>query len=685
MQALVQFIAKLGLLIPFSVAAFWLILLIFCVKKREFRIVIINSMITKVLWLLSFLLVNPILMLLYLFFGQLSWPNENQKSRPVLLAIILIVAAAGFTANPISSNLSYKYLYRQNDLPATSDSPAKFNASLATIKSSNNSSSTSSSGTFGDFASFRCRRVMVINIDPSNMSNRICTEIVDKLSKDKNVSSVSYVNFETNATPQSAPDLLLQVATKINNMTDLPGYRTLDAEITTNANSADRPLFSPCGYTNTDDFAGGHNINWSMNLDHTSQTNGFETVPYSLAVKDIASSISESFSKMLADQLKDYPAEPEFPDYLSQYQSCPLPDIISEKNPEILFSGSSVLIDNITHFRFTIDRPAAEVLTELADRFKQAGWKIWRNDQQNEYNKTGIISFFNASKDNLSIQLARPANETDTGYETHSQSGSGGGSSSWHKCNFPATTANSNMLYGRLRSSITGPQRKELLDRLLTEKDMSPSSLFFLEDILDDSQKDKLLTLLETDNSCDYQGILWQARLLLKNNQTDKALAKLKAARIKAYFAGKFSEFKSNAKDIAEKTALTLEDSYYPSVDEISSLGYPRLTPDMTPLCGDFMPGGQYSVYYVSDNGSESRISILTLRAYQNDQEAPLLSNEVLEIRQGGRSTCKNSDIPLDYGYANSVSLGTTQINYQIKYDKLTQRFKIVFQPEPSK
>ena len=60
----------------------WAVLLIACLRKREFCPIFSDPRRTRFFWLATFVLVNPLLTILYLVFGQLR-PAQARPLRPV--------------------------------------------------------------------------------------------------------------------------------------------------------------------------------------------------------------------------------------------------------------------------------------------------------------------------------------------------------------------------------------------------------------------------------------------------------------------------------------------------------------------------------------------------------------------------------------------------------------------------
>ena len=140
----------------------WAVLLALCWRRRRFYPLLGDDRRTRWFWLASFVLLNPILTLLYLWFGQLRRPDARDVrigAVPAGLAVV-VVAVAGFFVN--FPGVTHLWMVPfQGAPPADPERRAALSAHAAVIESRSNTGTTTVS-TSGAHARVACRSVAII-------------------------------------------------------------------------------------------------------------------------------------------------------------------------------------------------------------------------------------------------------------------------------------------------------------------------------------------------------------------------------------------------------------------------------------------------------------------------------------------------------------------------------------------
>ena len=122
----------------------WIILLLLCLRRRQFCPVIGDSAATRYFWLATFIFFNPVLTALYLIFGQIRSPRA--KPNRFTMPTVLTIAILGFFVNfP-----GITHLWMQPFLGRSADANPRFKAHLAAISSANNTTTSISTSSRGN-------------------------------------------------------------------------------------------------------------------------------------------------------------------------------------------------------------------------------------------------------------------------------------------------------------------------------------------------------------------------------------------------------------------------------------------------------------------------------------------------------------------------------------------------------
>jgi hypothetical protein len=170
----------------------WLVLLIACIRRREFCAVFSNSQRTRWFWLATFVFLNPLLTILYLIYGQFRSP----QARPIHIVrdVALVIILAGFFVNfP-----GVTHLWMQPFLGRSARAvPGAAEAHLAVIEARNDTNSSNSTSS-SDNSRLACRHLAVILEGGSPLLHRVGSELVEQL---KTIPAVESVDLQPDGKP----------------------------------------------------------------------------------------------------------------------------------------------------------------------------------------------------------------------------------------------------------------------------------------------------------------------------------------------------------------------------------------------------------------------------------------------------------------------------------------------------
>jgi hypothetical protein len=307
----------------------WAVLLLACLGKREFCPVFSDSRRTRLFWLATFVLVNPLLTILYLIFGQLR-PAQARRVKAVR-DVAVVIAIAGFFLNvPGLTHLWMQPLMgRSTDSAGTIEEP-KFQARAAVIEASNNTSSSSATSTTGE-SRLACRRVAVIVEGEHPLLGRVGSALAKHLEA---ISAVETVELLANGVfpeaGQRTPDVFVRLDLADIQETPIPYSLKLQAQIS--ANVGQSPLQSNHHYGDTFSPPMLH-FGTNIDLTHTSTTTGYESVRYSMAAENIAKELGGQIEKAFKQWEEKYGLLPELPaEFYGDYVPYNLPEPLARSS-----------------------------------------------------------------------------------------------------------------------------------------------------------------------------------------------------------------------------------------------------------------------------------------------------------------------------------------------------------------
>lgn len=359
-----------GLLIGYVIT--WAVLLIACLRKRQFCPVFSDPRRTRLFWLGALVLVNPLLTALYLVFGQLRSP----QARPVRAVrdIAVVIAIAGFFINVPGLT----HLWMQPFLGRSPRAGETAQAHLAAIEAASNTSTTSSTSS-SDNSRLACRRLVVIVEGDHPLLHRVGSDLVKQLQE---VPAVETVEFQPGGAlsegGRRAPDLFVRLYLASVEETPVPYSLKLTVQI--GADVGRMPLRSTHSYHDTFmppllDF------NLRIEMSHRSTTTGYESVRYTMAARNIAKDLGAQISKALGQWQDKYGLLPELPDrFYGAYVASELPVPFQKLEPVLLGSYTGLLTHNQTYAQFTLTDEPVRTIEELRDAMAVLGWEEMSSD-----------------------------------------------------------------------------------------------------------------------------------------------------------------------------------------------------------------------------------------------------------------------------------------------------------------
>ena len=205
----------------------WSALLIHCLLKQEFYPIFGRRLGTKVLWLLTFIFLNPLLTLIYFVFGFLLRPPkakadeqaDSSQSVPVSLGSAVAIALIGivlvFFEMPSIPGKSKPAVIRNGSEKDKSTEQKglfdRFQVHIGTIDARNNMQ-TYSSASAGDGTRVSMRNIMIISQSPHNLLDRAMREFQMSLAQLPYVGEVAYYPSGTLPKPGGLlPDVFVTV------------------------------------------------------------------------------------------------------------------------------------------------------------------------------------------------------------------------------------------------------------------------------------------------------------------------------------------------------------------------------------------------------------------------------------------------------------------------------------------
>lgn len=535
--------------------ALWAVLLIACLRKRQFCPVFWDPHKTRLIWLATFLLVNPLLTILYLVFGQIRAP----QARPVQVVrpLVLVLAFLGFFVNVPGLT----HLWMQPFLGRSANAGRTARARLAVTKTTNNTSTTSSTSS-SDNSRFACRRIALIAEGDHPFLQRVGAGLVRQLRK---LPAVETVELQTEgafpASGRRAPDIFVRLYLSHFQENLAPYSLKLSAQV--DADVGATPLRSNNHYH--DSFEPPLlEFELQVRMSHQSTTTGYESVRYTQAAQNIAKEMGEQIGKTFEQWRDKYGLLPELPvEFYGPYTARELPEPLQKLKPVRLGSYPGLLLHSATYSQFRFAGEPVQTLATLRDAMTASGWKemscLW---------DMSVLSL-RWTQDNRRIHLFQiPRLEPLPGTRMTS----------------PASEPEPDRLYGIVEEErFSGEELRTTLDRLLAEP-LSVERLLLFERMFDEQQEQRWLTILAQQPPRDIGAQIRLGEFYHCRSQPETALQALKRARTLLWAVRDDGAYRDRLKRLAQDLGDKKLTEAVPTREDFLDAGFVELTLDGGPV-----------------------------------------------------------------------------------------------------
>ncbi len=531
----------------------WAVLLIACLRKRQFCPIFWDSHKTHLIWLATFVLVNPLLTILYLVFGQIRSP----QARPVrgVRALVLLLALLGFFVNVPGLT----HLWMQPFLGRSAGASETAQAHFAVIQAANNTGTTGATYS-SDNSRLACRRIAVIVEGDHPFLYRVGSGLVQQLRK---LPAVETVEFQAEgafpASGHRAPDIFVRLYLSRFREDLVPYSLKLSAQI--DADVGRRPLRSTNSYH--DSFMPPLlEFNLQVQMSHQSTTTGYESVRYALAAQNVAKDLGGQIGKAFGQWRDKYGLLPELPaEFYGTYTAPELPEPVQKLRPVRLGSYAGLLVHNETYSQFRLADEPVQALETLRDAMTASGWKelscILHPPQLSVW----------WAQDNRRIHVFQiPRREPFRG--------------TGEVMTFHASEPESVGLFGIVQEErFRSDEWQAMLDRLLAEP-VSVERLVLFERVFDEQQEQRWLTILAQQPPRSVSAQIRLGELYQRRDQSEKARQALKRARTLLWAVPDQGTYTDRLKRLAEKLGDKKLAKAVPTREDFLDAGFAELASD---------------------------------------------------------------------------------------------------------
>lgn len=499
----------------------WSALLIHCLFRREFYPIFGRRWGTQILWLVTFLFLNPLLTLVYFVFGFLLRPpnadehKEGSRTASTGLGSAIAIACIGVVLVlfelPSRADKAEPVVVLNEpgeENPAEpNESSYKFAAQLGTI-SARNSIQTLSSTSAGSGERVSTQEILLISQSPHPLLDRAMREFQKSLAQLPYVSKVTYYPYGTRPKPGGhLPDVFITInMPEVNEKTFLRG-RYFKAIIKWTAGSS---IFAGTSHSVNNYTPPVVQFDIESQLEHESKMFGIESsqAKYKLAADGICREMIKSISKQFENLLDKYGRMPEPPEILNgTYHEPPELSFLTGDKIEQLISGNGLLKNNNTLWRFAEKRETDKALAAYRDELNTLGWG--QEDLGKEY--------LRMQKGNEHIYIFR-----------HRQRDSKAGTFFWSESEKTASEISVIVDY---ESYLTSDQMQKAMDALLDCNVEIKTILIFEKYFSTPQQLERLRSIIEQSPVRTLDGCLMLARYWADRGEMEKGRESLLHAR----------------------------------------------------------------------------------------------------------------------------------------------------------
>ncbi len=541
-----------SILIVYVVA--WAVGLMACLRKREFCPIFSDARRTRRFWLATFILVNPLLTILYLIFGQLRSP----QAKPVRAVrdFVVVIAIAGFFIN--IPGLTHFWMQPFLGRSASAGGPE---AHLAAIESKTGTNTTTTS-VGRDNCRLACRRIAAVIEGDHVLLHRVAASLVEQLKTIPAVETVELCNDGVLPVGGGrAPDIFVRLHLGSVRETPIPYSLGLKAQIGANVGPApwqsihshyDRylpPLFE---------------FNLRMQSMHASTTTGYESARYSMAARNIAKDVGEQIAKTLGQWQDKYGLLPELPaEFYGAYVATELPEPLRKLEPELLGSYTGLFKHNETYLQFTVADEPAPAIEQLRDAMTASGWEElssdWKSPNielrlQKDNRRIRIFQVRRREPFSGTVVIVRSSDEKPTHL-------------------FGVTDV----------KFFSDDERKAALDGLLA-RPTSFDRLILFEPMFDERQEQRWLEILESRPSRDISMQIRLGEIYQQKGRSEQAMQTLRRARTLMWAARGDSTYKNRLKGLAKKLGDESLAEFVPTPQAFRDAGFVEIPPDGGPF-----------------------------------------------------------------------------------------------------
>lgn len=619
-------------------AIFWLVMLVDCLRRPAFYPVLGTSWRTKVFWLVTFVLVNPLITLAYLLFGRLL-PPKPRAPWPASVGVVgFVLLLAALQLWP-SADLVPQVVRFQRDpdsgemkLQAGNTSAGLALKAESTGSTASYSSVTSSSGPSDPF--FACRHIIILGTCEHPLMQRVAGLLCEKFSGLRFVNSVSY--YPPGERPPMGgrtPDMVVVLDAPRISETGLPGARQFTCIIKVSAGPI--PWSSGHSYS-TDASPPLLDVRYSGKLEHRSRVIGIAAggERYASTANSIVEQIDGNLLKAIREWSDKYRSPGELPaSFYGQY--TPPGDSFLSDRPgwKPVLAGSGLFEHNRTVWRFDDERPAAEVLTDIEAQLAAQGFK-------------------RRSDDEIYLRMSNHEQEVEV-YRL--------GDHEFHSPEEATTEARSYAAVYRLR--FTRQERCRAIEDLLVSADCAEQLVAFRHHARTCSGGlyDRFMERLASLPTTSAGGLLAVAEWRHSRGEREAALAGLRGAAALAWADGRQSDMKRDLEKLGQKLGLKDAASLRPSEDDLVQVGVRALPPDGQAVEGTVAVGEPLRAWLVSAAGDLLAIRCAVLHGEKADQPFRL---SITIASSGGSTTSTIGMSPTTTGDGQEAWFSTHSLGY---------------------
>lgn len=579
-RSLAHLSSAIGWTIAAACAIFWLAMLVDCLRRPAFYPILGTNWRTKIFWLLTFALLNPLMTLMYLLCGRLL-PPRPKAAWPVSVAVIgvfLLLAAAQIWP---STGLRPQVLRFQRD-PATGEmrletGSASTGLSLNAAATESTTAQNSISSTSGnDESFFSCDHIAVLGSSEHPLMQKVAGLLGRKLGDLPFVKSVTY--HPPGSLPPVGgrlPDMVVTLDAPRLDEADLSGYRELTCTIDV---SAGQIPWSSRHHVMSGESPPLYNVNYTSRLAHRSRTAGITAgdARYQAPAKGIVEQIEGGFLKALGEWSASHCSPAGLPaGFYGQYTAPRESFFAARPGWQLVLSGTGMFEHNRTVWRFDDNRTAQDVLAAIKTQLVSEGFRGEDHDGP----------YLRMSKDEQVFE-AYQLPTMEFGETDEASAG-------------PRSFA---AVY-RLR--FTKAERCRALEDLLNSAASEGHLLAFqgAVHVCPNDLADRLAARLADLPAASAQGLLAVAQWQHRQGKQDAARTSLRKAVALAWADGRKDDLKSTLEDLGPKLGMSNAAESRPSEEDLRETGIPQLSSESRTLERTLTVGESLRAWTLSASG----------------------------------------------------------------------------------